>query len=96
MSNQNDSTTQKPKVIDFTAFKSKQDFSNELTRGRKPLFVDHDTGKISGTSDGTKHLPAQDDFGDRLFKIRASLERINSLMADLKKLSTQKDAGKIN
>jgi hypothetical protein len=44
----------------------------EEKRGRQPLYKSH------GSS----------DFGDRMARIRASLERINMLMAELKKLSS--------
>ena len=86
------------KVVDFSAFKTKQNVKNEFSRSRKPLYVDQDEGKISGASDGAKSAAdnSNEDFGERLLKIRASLDRINSLMANLKKLSTHRDNNTLN
>jgi hypothetical protein len=90
-SNSNHPTDPTVKVIDFKSFKQKQDVNNEVSRSRKPLFVNKDNGRISGTTSGAKSSDhGSDDFGDRLQKIRSSLDRINSLMADLKKLSSSK------
>lgn len=60
-------------------FKAKKEL---VTSDRKPLYVSHLTGKI--TADST-----DDDFGTRLARIRASLEKINSIINDLKKLETK-------
>jgi hypothetical protein len=47
--------------------------------------------------DGAKSAADKgEDFGDRLQKIRSSLERINSLMTDLKKLSTTRNKDQLN
>jgi len=88
--------TKKGKILDFSAFKNKQEINNEFSRARKPLFVNSDKGSISGTSDRAQPVQVSEDFGDRLQKIRSSLERINTLMADLKKLSTSREKDQIN
>lgn len=88
--------TKKSKILDFSAFKNKQEINNEFSRSRKPLFVNSDKGNISGTNDRAQPVQASEDFGDRLQKIRSSLERINTLMADLKKLSTSREKDQIN
>ena len=88
--------TKKGKILDFSAFKNKQEINNEFSRARKPLFVNSDKGSISGTSDRAQPVQASEDFGDRLQKIRSRLERINTLMADLKKLSTSREKDQIN
>lgn len=87
--------TKKTKILDFSAFKNKQEINNEFSRSRKPLFVNSDKGNISGTRDQAQPIQASEDFGDRLQKIRSSLERINTLMADLKKLSTSREKDQI-
>lgn len=69
------------KVVDFKSFKDKRSVEREIGRGRKPLYVNHAAGTISGRKDENA------DFGDRLTKIRSSLDRINQLMTELKKLS---------
>ncbi len=75
-----------PEVIDLAAFRKKKDIATELTKGgRNPLYVSHLTGKVSGKPQGNE--PASPDFGDRLQRIRSSLDKINRLMADLKKMS---------
>ena len=86
------------KVVDFSAFKNKQSVNNEFSRSRKPLYVNQDQGKISGSADGAVSAAdaSNEDFGERLLKIRASLDRINSLMANLKKLSTHRDSNTVN
>jgi hypothetical protein len=81
--------TEKPKdavVLDFASFRRKKTDEQDLTRGRsKPLYVSHKDGVISANPGhaGT----TGEDFGDRVSRIKASLERINSLMAELKKMS---------
>lgn len=50
----------------------------KLSRGRLPLHVSHLTGKVTGT-------PTNEELGDRMERIRNSLEKINQLMADLKR-----------
>ena len=74
------------KVVSLTAFKKKKETRDEVSRGRKPLYMSHGDGQVSGRN------AASDDFGDRLGKIRSSLDRINNLMSELKKLSS-KDRG---
>lgn len=55
----------------------------ELTRSsRVDLYVNHQTGKVTARQHST-----QPDLGDRLKQIRASMDRINSLMAALKPLA---------
>lgn len=50
--------------------------NKKTEEGRQPLFVSH--GRVRG--------PTPDDFGDRLTRIRTSLEKINKLMIELKKM----------
>jgi predicted transcriptional regulator len=85
------------KILDFKSFKQKQETNNEFSRSRKPLYVNKEEGRISGNAEGAKSAADKgEDFGDRLQKIRSSLDRINSLMADLKKLSTNKSKDQLN
>jgi len=44
---------------------------------------------LDGKVKGSPHLsrPEAEDFGDRLQRIRNSLEKINSLISELKKMS---------
>jgi hypothetical protein len=93
-SNQTPPSDTQPKILDFSKFKQKQETNSEFSRARKPLYLNSNNGKVSGTEDGAKSASSQDDFGDRLVKIRTSLDRINSLMADLKKLSTHREKEK--
>lgn len=52
----------------------REETERELARGRSPLYVSHATGKITG-----------EDFGTRLARIRASLDKINGLMSELRR-----------
>ena len=73
-------------VVDLAAFRRKKAVDEELTRGgRNPLYVSHLTGKVTGQP-GPKGAESP-DFGDRLQRIRASLEKINRLMSELKRMS---------
>lgn len=94
--NLNDKSAPEKKVLDFTAFKKKQEVNSEFSRARKPLYVNNDEGRVSGTEDGAKNAASTEDFGDRLQKIRSSLDRINTLMSDLKKLSAHREKDQLN
>ncbi len=77
--------TQDAKVVDFNAFKKKKSGDGELARGRNPLYMSHLDGKVTGSPHFKR--PEAGDFGDRLQRIRTSLEKINGLIAELKKMS---------
>lgn len=71
-------------VIDLTKFKK----SKQNVEGDKPtLYVSHKDGKITG-SPNTAPVA---DRENRLDRIRASLEKINRLMAELKELGDKYD-----
>lgn len=70
-------------VLDFTAFKNKKVTDDNFARGRTPLYVSHADGKVTGSPHFKR--PDHEDFGDRLQRIKTSLEKINQLMADLRK-----------
>lgn len=76
-------------VVDLNAFKKKKESEKEISRGRLPLHVSHLDGKVTGSPHFKR--PNTDDFGDRMQRIKSSLEKINKLMADLKKSSKDKD-----
>jgi len=71
-------------VFDLSAFRKKKQTDDELAHGRKPLYVSHLQGKVQGE----EHLKQDPDFGDRLTRIRSSLDKINRLMSELKKMSS--------
>ena len=79
-SNENNSN-----VVSLKNFKKNRELETQIGRGRTPLHVSHIDGKVKGSP----HLRTQgtDDFGDRMLRIRTSLEKINQLMADLKTTS---------
>ena len=76
-------------VVDLKNFKRTRELETQIAKGRTPLHVSHIDGKVKGSP----HLRTQesDDFGDRMQRIRSSLEKINQLMADLKTTSKSKD-----
>ena len=90
------------KVISFNAYKNKDSINSEFSHSRKPLYVNTDDGRISGNPEvaaqGAQGAQGaqEGDLGDRLHKIRSSLDRINALMADLKKLSAHREKEKFN
>ena len=77
-------------VVSLDAFRSKKQQDDELASGRKPLYASHLDGKVTGSP--YLKRPEDGDFGDRLQRIKASLEKINALMGDLKRISAQDDA----
>ena len=70
-------------VITLESVRNRLKIDAELSPNRKPLYVSHATGKVTGAS-------SQQDFGTGLARIRASLDKINRLMAELKDLSNEK------
>lgn len=74
-------------VVDLSVFKRNKDQQDILSRGRTPLHVSHIDGKVKGSPHFRS--PDSEDFGDRMQRIKTSLEKINQLMAELKK-STKK------
>lgn len=79
---QNDSKS--PNVFDLQKFRAKKDMEKDMTHGgRKPLYISYLDGQVKGSPHFQRH--DSEDFGERLQRIKSSLERINQLMADLKK-----------
>lgn len=76
-------------VVELSSFRKKKETAEEFARGRNPLYVSHDTGKISGSKNAKSE---EENFGDRYQRIKASLEKINRLMAELKKISSSTGA----
>lgn len=76
-------------VVDLKSFKRTRELETQIGRGRTPLHVSHIDGKVKGSP----HLRGKesDDFGDRMQRIRSSLEKINQLMADLKSANDSKE-----
>lgn len=70
-------------IIDLESRKNKKRIDEELARGRNPLYISHKEGSIRPSHDNT-------DFSDRVSRIRASLEKLNRLMEELKN-TTKKD-----
>ena len=78
-------------IVNLHDFKRRKESSEEFVRNeRKPLYVSHLTGQISASDKATERTKAKgeaNDFGDRLHRIRSSLDKINKLISDLKTLS---------
>jgi hypothetical protein len=81
------------KVLDLNAYREKKQAEDDVGRGRTPLHVSHLDGKVKGSPHFKR--PQADDFGDRMQRIKTSLEKINQLMADLKKSSQDRDFRKL-
>ena len=87
MSSENKNAPVSGQIVDLARFRKKKEVAEEFGRGREPLYVSHLTGKVTGNP----HMksPESPDFGDRLTRIRSSLEKINRLMSELKKMSSE-------
>jgi len=85
----NSNDTPSSNVVDLKSFKRTRELETQIGRGRTPLHVSHIDGKVKGSP----HLKTNesDDFGDRMQRIRSSLEKINQLMADLKSTNRPKE-----
>ena len=85
----------KEKIVDMASFRRRKFVENDLARGRKPLFVSHLEGKVTGSPHFNNPVgDASDDLGDRIQRIRASLQKINRLMAELKRMSSVDETAK--
>lgn len=73
------------KVVDLASFRKKKETDEDLARGRRPLYVSHLEGKVSADQEPK-------EFGDRLTRIRSSLDKINRLMSELKKISVNAES----
>ncbi len=83
------SNEKKPgQLVELSSFRRKKAINDELAQGRTPLYLSHLEGRVSGNP----HLKGThaEGFGDRITKIRKSLERINNLMNELKKMPEQR------
>ena len=76
-------------IVELNSFRKKKEIEQEVARGRKPLYLSHLDGKVTGSPHFKR--PEGQDFGDRLQRIRTSLEKINRLMAELRRMSRQKE-----
>lgn len=77
------------KVLNLASYRQKKEAEDELSRGRIPLHVSHLDGKVKGSPHFRR--PQTEDFGDRMQRIKTSLEKINQLMAELKKNARDRD-----
>jgi len=82
-----DLNSEKSNILDFASFKKKKTVEDELTQDRQPLYISHLEGKLRGTPHSKR--PKSEDFGDRISRIRTSLDKINRLMQELKKVSVE-------
>lgn len=74
------------KVLDLTKFRQKKETKDEFGRGREPLYSSHlNQNRPAAPSKAARGK--DDDFGDRLQRIRTSLDKINKLMGELRKMS---------
>ena len=73
----------KSNVVCLESYRLKKSFESDLSRGRSPLYVSHLNNEIKGSPHFKR--PSADDFGTRMQRIKLSLEKINFLMAELKK-----------
>ena len=77
------------KIVDLTQFRKTKQTQVDLARGRKPLYLSHAAKNVSGEKTGFQ-FKQDGTFAERLVRIKSSLEKINNLMEELKKLSDKK------
>ncbi len=75
------------KVFSLHDFRQKKSFATEHAPGRKPLYVSHKQGKMSGSPHLENSHLENTDLSERVRRIRDSLDKINNLMTELKKMS---------
>lgn len=74
-------------IVDLAEWKKRK----ETGENAPPLYVNHSTGKVTGSPTPISPKKPEYDFGDRLQRVRSSLEKINRLMADLRQMSRDDD-----
>ncbi len=77
------------KVVDLTHFRKTKQTQVDLARSRKPLYLSHAGKSVSGEKSGFQ-FKQDGTFAERLVRIKSSLEKINNLMEELKRLSDKK------
>jgi hypothetical protein len=65
--------------------------NKEKQEERTPLFVSHQDGRIKGNPHHVPRRYTTEELSDRIYNIRKSLEKINTLMAELKKQKGRRD-----
>ncbi len=77
------SDSKKNEVLDLENFRRSKTIAKHLAKGKTPLYVSHLDGEIR-TDNQSKAGRGANDFAARIQRIRRSLERINSLMGQLR------------
>lgn len=77
-------------IVDLASFRAKKEMEQQLAQGRKPLYVSHLTGKVTGSPHLKSPASTGEDFGERVQRIKVSLEKINRLLGEIKKISGRK------
>ena len=70
-------------VINLSSYREKKGIEESISRDRTPLHVSH-IDERRNRSPYLKHKDSE-SFGERMFRIKQSLEKINQLMKELKK-----------
>ena len=79
-------------IVDLASFRQKKEIETQLGQGRKPLYVSHMSGKVTGSPHLKSPASTGEDFGDRVQRIKVSLEKINRLLGEIKKISVKKSS----
>ena len=73
------------KVIDLSLARLKNQARQDLDNGRTPLYISHSKGIVTTG----EQILKQDNLVDKVARIRHSLDRINELMVELRKLNNK-------
>lgn len=85
------SNSQTGEIIDFKSFKAKKLIKENLSKDRYPLYLSY-LDKKSFLNTKMQSANDERDFSERLKRIKASLERINKLMSELKKIAEKEES----
>lgn len=72
----------KTQIISLNQFKNQKAEKELLSRGRRPLYVSHARGQISGSG----HRDDLSDFGSRISEMKEQLKQINHFMNEIQQL----------
>lgn len=75
------------KIINLAEYVKSKNINKEFANERKPLYVSYNEGKITGDK-------SAETLGDRLKRIRTTLDKINDIMVDLKRLAAEQTTAK--
>lgn len=72
----------KTQIVSLSQYKNQKAEKELLSRGRRPLYVSHARGQISGSGNSE----GLSDFGSRISEMKEQLKEINHFMKEIQQL----------